>query len=308
VPAIKGLGISNLSRLESKRPYGSSMGVLGATEAAVDIGISEVLSDEGANVGDYLALISVPRVAFLQHYKDPRTGGETGKAYAEHLIQNWKNDPEYIGRKYIDGMVRLTDPERLHSSTFESPERLLNSARWLQAEYRANSKDDFDAYYQLPSALSAHLEYTLGLTQEEINDPANQKKVENLAKAQARLLAYIIMRNYVIAIKNEIDTSFSQKDIGNLGKLHDFPIAFDRVVEVTKWKGKGLLDRKKEVTYKVDPSLSMTRSSFDTLVSFVLFSGGTGSFLSEKSFLQMGEHLNRIHGVNENWQAMLEAR
>lgn len=206
---LKAAGMRNLTTapgeiLEMQKP--ASAGVSGIDEVFKDAGYGDVLYDEGASIGNTVALISTSKEAFLTHYRSPNHGGLAGGEYARLVTEAWKNDHEY--RPSINMQIRLTDPERIGFGFFTEERHMWTSAEWMQVELKANSQERFDARYGIPPGWSDHL---LSVT-----------RSPEVAADQARLLSYIIIRNYALAARLNINTSFKLKEHGSLGKLHDF--------------------------------------------------------------------------------------
>ncbi len=294
--SVKGLGLRDLRWVAAQSHRKSSMGVVGITEAMIDVNVGELLTEDGAVVGDYIALLSVPKEVFFQHFEDAETGGSGGRTYAAHLRRFWRNDAEYRNRDFIHGIVRITDPERLDVRTFINPVLLLRSAAWLQAEMSANGKARFCEYYSLPLAYADHLQHRLPHESELGESSQSHHQVPETLSAQARLLAFIITRNYAVALRNGINTSFSYKDIGNLGKLHDFPLAMNKYATT----------QDTHTREEADAYVRMTTYSFEQLVTGVFFNSGAQSYLTHDSFVAMCSHLNKHYQVKIDAENMIE--
>ncbi|MBP9819558.1 hypothetical protein KBC79_02350 [Candidatus Woesebacteria bacterium] len=294
--SVKGLGLRDLRWVAAQSHRKSSMGVVGITETMIDVNVGELLTEDGASIGDYIAILSVPKEVFFQHFEDSETGGSGGKTYAAHLRKFWQNDAEYRNRDFIHGIARITDPERLDVRTFIDPVLLLRSASWLQAELSANGIDKFCEYYCLPPGYADHLQYMLPQEGELREDIQLEQNVAHIVSAQARLLAYIITRNYAVALRNGINTSFSYKDIGNLGKLHDFPLAMNKYATT----------QDTHTREEADAYVRMTTYSFEQLVTGVFFNNGVQSYLTHHSFVAMCSHLSKHYQVVIDAENMIE--
>ncbi len=298
VIGLKALGLRELGSTTSQDYRSSSLGVVGVTEAMIDVNVGDFLSEDGASVGDYLAVVSTPKEVFLSHFEDPKIGGEGGALYAKHLRDAWSADDEYKDRKYIDGIARITDPERLDYRTFTNPYLLLSSALWLQKELQANGEEKFVEYYNLPVGYADHLKGVIEFDKDKLEDLDNNQDLGKTIQSHARLLTYIITRNYAIALKSGVNTSFSNKDIGNLGKLHDFPLAMNHLVESSEKSGEMV----------VDPTLPMTRKSFSDLAIDMFLDKKGGSFLEHDDFIKMCDFLSDKYGVAIDGRALVEER
>jgi|GEM_PF-3516073 len=295
---VKALGLRDLHSTAGQDYRKSSLGVAGVTETTIDMNIGDFLSEDGASVGDFIALLSIPKEVFFQHFEDPKIGGSGGKLYADHLREAWAADEEYKSRDYIDGLVRITDPERLDYRTFTNPYLLLSSALWLQAEMKANGKEKFREYYDLPEGYADHLDGQIRLDQDKLENVGSHPDEQAIVQAQARLLAFIITRNYAIALQQSVNTSFSNKDIGNLGKLHDFLLAMNQLVPGKKEEG-GMI---------VDPELPMTNYSFSQLAMDMFLDVKGGSYLNPTEFVSMCEYLSDKFEVAIDGQKLIDER
>lgn len=186
----------------------ASAGVSGINESLRDIGFGDMLDDEGAVVGNTVAIIRTSKEAYLQHYEAGHLVGEHGQAYAAKMRQSWEDDHEY--RPSINMQIRHTDPERMAFGFFTQPPLLITSADWMKVELAHNSTPLFVEHYDLPSGYVDHL-------LQPVDDA-------QYACGQARLLAYTLIRNFALAKRLQLDASFKLKEMGNLGKLHDFSV------------------------------------------------------------------------------------
>ena len=227
--SVKALGLRDLSRAHvdsDLSAHKGDTGIASVSEIMIDANIGDLLVSAGAVVGNAVAVIRLPVEVFLAHYQDPQLGGEEGLHYANSLIAQWGDNPPIN----IPAMIRITDPLRLHHATFSTPYLLYQSSRWIQAELAHNGLEKFSTRYNIPDKyLTFLLDGSMDnadITNETTAESANTKTVA-FAKSGARLLSYVICRNYVICLREHIDASFDPKDIGNCGRLHDFAISLD---------------------------------------------------------------------------------
>ncbi len=205
IVTVKGVGLRDPLN-EGDYTYGGSAGLLGIDETTIDAGMGNFLRECGADIGDSIGLLRLPTKEFLQFLE---AHGAT--EYASVLRKN-----EFEQRDVVPAMVRLSDPERL-GDVFESKQSMHTSAMWMAAELTSNGKASFIARYDVPEEYLTQLE---NLTTETFTDAAAQN--------HARLLTWLIARNYAICLKNKVSADFSERQIGNLGKLHDFAATLDQ--------------------------------------------------------------------------------
>lgn len=305
---LKGMGLRFLEHALSHSYRTGSSGVLGIEESQLDANMGDILFQEGASVGNAIGIIVTSKEAFLEHFEDPKIGGEEGKQYARLMREAWedeekeyKKDPDGNIDQYrpsIPAIARITDPERLDPRTFGDVNKLIpialltSSAKWLQMEYKINGKEEFLKRYQLPESYIGHLEL-------EITDPyeidqgkeASERDIQ-IAKSHAKLLTYMIARNYAICLREGVDTSFAQKDIGNLGKLHDFPLSLNFLV-----KGES-------GDMVVDPELPLLKNSFKTLVNDIFLR--EGSLISRNEMAEVLDEVSKRTGVKIETSEIIE--
>jgi hypothetical protein len=207
VVSVKGAGLREPGNT-SDHTYAGSAGILGVDEATLDSGFGNLLRQEGGNIGDTIGFIRIPPDVFLQFHDS-----HGSKDYADVLRSNGVEE-----RDIIPAIIRLTDPERL-DQVFSNLTSTQISAYWMLAELELNGAEKYADRYDLPPEYIDHLKKigTGEFTQED-------------AKDHSKLLLWMIIRNYVICKRLGLEAEFSTTQIGNLGKLHDFPAAVDRVV------------------------------------------------------------------------------
>lgn len=241
----KGSGLRNPEESGDLVYHKGSAGLLGIEEATLDAGFGNILRENGANIGDCLAIIRIPPTMFMDFLL--RSGADE---YAKVLKSNGFEE-----RTLIPVIVRLTDPERLED-VFNNLRNTLISALWMGAEYRINGKERYLQRYQLPENYTTHLK-----------DLSESTFGDNEAKNHAKLLLFMIIRDYVISEQLHLNVDFSERQIGNMGKLHDFSTVLDL-----------------ETTTNFHKPLTSTESLAITIADIFM---ARGKFLDEEAFQEV---------------------
>ncbi len=184
--------------------------------------IGDTLEDMGAHIGITIATLKISFRDLKQMYSSQ---GVLGQRYAE-ILSNVMSAKHLIDDDLVCASVRLTDPTRIDCEYFaffdedgkllpESFDQMVSSYLWLKEEFEFNQYEKFKDKFNVPEQYIRHFQ-----------KPTDKISTNDMIE-HAKFLLFVISRNFAQVMKTPFDAWFDQKDIGNLGRLHDFAISLD---------------------------------------------------------------------------------